>query len=210
MKHLKHLLPFFLLFALTACGQKAPKAISASVIQKELQTFYYDKKLKLQELDVKKIDVLSFENTGSETAPVYDVRIKINVSLPFDSHLLAYEYGDKKIVRLVAKKGAKAEKQFVIRVLQKSSGEWNYRFAHHDRKIDYGYYHDIFGYPLTHKGWENALVFNTKEEKAFREKTTAELNQKIKEATDSSDPFASWRYGDVLKAIEAAVEAASE
>ncbi len=166
---MKRLFTGFILLALSACGQEGPDAIQPSAIKKELQKYYEDYYDNLPAFEVEDIDVLAVENTGSETEPVYDIRINITASLPYDSYDVVYTDKDHSVVAFVAEEGTVEEKQSVIRVKQRTNGEWRYSLDFLDWKIRQHAY-KVWGYPIDYAEWTDPIIFESDEEVKFRKR----------------------------------------
>lgn len=183
------------LLGLTACGQSGPDAIQSSAIIEALQkTYFYEYQL----LNIDDVDVLAIENTGTETRPAYELRIRVTASLPFDTYGDAQAYAppllqetgnseNMKIVGRFGKEGQEAEREGVLQVWQADNGNWEYGirnsvFALNNRPFDLP-----VGPPLTHlrekhEPWgEKLLVVGSAEESALRKGILSNLRARIKQ-----------------------------
>jgi len=124
-----------IMVGLIACGDEGPTAIHANTIKHKLQEHYSLEGVAY--INVEALDILAIEQQGTQTEPLYSVRLNINSSLPDYLYYFAYSFRTKSVYKKVDSKKALArlkvsnpleDQETVLSVRQLQNGEWVYGF----------------------------------------------------------------------------------
>lgn len=175
---MKHLFMMFLVFGLAACDSY-PDPIKPETLKAVIQEKEFDSDTPVIQLD--DVEVLAFDNEGSDAEPAYQVRLKLHVSTVEDIAKSIYEIGDsdptglpkQTVIAVLYPRGTKGEKEAVMTVEKNKDGTWHYGTYKAKISDAMRHYFEHSGTRTSWDGYKDALILDTSEELAFRKKADA-------------------------------------
>ncbi len=175
---MKYLFMMFLLSGLAACDSY-PEPITPDTLKAAIEEKEFDSDTPVIQLD--DVEVLAFNNEGSDAEPEYKVRLKLHVSTIEGIAKTIYEVSDsnpanlpkQNVIAVLYPKGTKGEKEAVMTVKKNKDGSWYYGTYRAKISDSLKHYYDHNGTRTSWDGYKNALILDTPEELAFRKKADA-------------------------------------